>query len=100
MTQSVATSSPEGTIKVETTLRMGVTDLARTKLQEFLGEKPLSAVGVRISVQAGGCSGASYSMEFAETPEEGEAVLNANGVRLFVHPMHAALLNGIQIDFV
>ena len=55
---------------------------------------------MRISVQAGGCSGASYGMEFAETPEAGEVTLNANGVKLFVHPMHASMLNGISIDFI
>jgi iron-sulfur cluster assembly protein len=90
----------QGTVKIEQTLSMTVTDGARKKLQEFLGEKPLDAVGVRISVQAGGCSGASYGMEFAETAEPGEVALQANGVKLFVHPMHASLLNGITVDFV
>lgn len=100
MPQTEQASTPAGTIRIEQTLTMAVTDVARRKLQEFLGDKPLSSVGVRVTVQAGGCSGASYGMEFAETPEAGEAVLDANGVRLFVHPMHASLLNGITIDFV
>lgn len=100
MSHAQTTGAPEGSVRIESTLTMAVTDIARRKLQEFLGDKPLSAVGVRVSVQAGGCSGASYGMEFAETPEAGEVTLNANGVRLFVHPMHASMLNGIQIDFV
>ncbi len=100
MSQAQTTGAPEGSIKIESTLTMSVTDIARRKLQEFLGDKPLSAIGVRISVQPGGCSGASYGMEFAETPEAGEVTLNANGVKLFVHPTHAAMLDGINIDFV
>ena len=100
MAQTTTSTTPEGSIKIETTLTMSVTDLARKKLQEFLGDKPLSSVGVRVSVQAGGCSGASYGMEFAEAPEPGELTLNANGVKLFVHPQHASLLNGISVDFV
>ena len=103
MAESIATTAPQaaaGTAKFETTLTMTVTDLARKKFQEFLGDRPMDQVGVRMSVQAGGCSGASYGMEFAETPEAGEITLVANGVRVFVHPSHAALLNGIQIDFV
>ncbi|HLF16834.1 MAG TPA: iron-sulfur cluster assembly accessory protein [Candidatus Thermoplasmatota archaeon] len=100
MAQPIATTAPEGTIKIETTLTLSVTDLARRKLQEFLGDKPLASMGVRITVVPGGCSGASYGMEFAENPEPGEVTLNANGVRLFVHPMHAPVLNGIAIDFV
>ncbi len=100
MTQTVQSTAPEGSVKFEATLSMTVTDLAAKKLQEFLGDKPLGSVGVRISVQAGGCSGASYGMEFSETPETGEMTLVANGVKLFVHPSFATLLNGISIDFV
>ena len=100
MPQTEQASTPVGSIKIEQTLSMSVTDGARKKLQEFLGDKPLSSVGVRIGVQAGGCSGASYSMEFAETPEAGEQTLVANGVKLFVHPMHASMLDGISVDFV
>jgi iron-sulfur cluster assembly accessory protein len=94
------TQATDGTLTFTSTVTMSVTDLARSKLQQFLGDRPLDAVGVRLSVQAGGCSGASYGMEFAEAPEEGEASLTANGVRIFVHPMHAALLNGLTIDYV
>ncbi len=100
MANQVSTTAPEGTIKIEQTLTMSVTDMARQKLQEFLGDKPLSSVGVRISVQAGGCSGASYGMEFAETPEAGEQTLVANGVKIFVHPQYANMLNGISVDFI
>lgn len=100
MSQAIATATPEGKVTFQTELRMAVTDLARRKLQEFLGDRPLTSVGVRISVQPGGCSGASYGMEFAEQQESNELVLEANGVRLYVSPEHAALLNGIQVDFV
>jgi iron-sulfur cluster assembly accessory protein len=103
MAESIATTTPPasaGTAKFEATLTMTVTDLARKKFQEFLGDRPLTEVGVRMSVQPGGCSGASYGMEFTENPEAGELELQANGVRIFVHPMHASLLNGIVIDFV
>src|SRR5688572_27326655 len=100
MAQTVQTGKADGSVKIETTLTMAVTDLAKAKLQSFLEGKSLDSVGVRVSVQAGGCSGASYGMEFAEKPAEGEMTLKANGVNLFVHPMHANLLNGITIDFV
>lgn len=90
----------EGSITVENKLTMSVTDLAKQKLQEFLKERPITDVGVRISVQPGGCSGATYGMEFADSPEAGELELPANGVRLFVQPTHAPMLNGIVVDYV
>lgn len=91
----------EGTVEIKQTLKMSVTDLAKAKLQEFLGaDKPLGEHGVRISVQAGGCSGATYGMAFATEPEGNEMELTANGVRLFVNPEHVMVLNGLVVDFV
>ncbi|MEA3190460.1 MAG: iron-sulfur cluster insertion protein [Thermoplasmata archaeon] len=99
MPQTATAAPADGQVTIQTTLSMTVTDLARTKLQEFLGGRSLDAVGVRVSVQPGGCSGASYGMEFAEKAEPGEVTLRSNGVQLFVHPDHASLLNGVAIDF-
>ncbi len=100
MSEAVTETTQAGKITFESTLTMTVTDLAKSKLEEFLGDRPLSEVGVRLSVQAGGCSGASYGMEFAEAPEEGEVEANVNGVRLFLSPMHAPVLNGLTVDYV
>lgn len=90
----------QGSAKVEISFTMEVTDLAKAKLQEFLGERSLGEVGVRITVQPGGCSGASYGMEFADAKGDGEIEFDANGVRLFVQPQHAPLLNGVAVDFL
>lgn len=90
----------EGSITLETQLSMGVSDLAKAKLQEFLKDRSLDSVAVRISVQPGGCSGATYGMEFADGPEGAEKELTANGVRLLIDPAHGVLLNGIVVDYV
>ena len=99
-TQTSPKVESTGSAKVEFTLTMDVSDLARAKLQEFLGDKSLAEVGVRISVQPGGCSGASYGMDFSETRDDGEMELLANGVRLFVAPEYAPLLNGVHIEYL
>ncbi len=90
----------DGTVTIETKLTMTVTDLAKEKLMSFLEGKPLDSVGVRISVQPGGCSGAQYGMAFGENKEDHEVEVTSNGVRLFIDPSHAMLLNGITVDFV
>lgn len=91
----------EGTATVEFKLTMTVTDLAKEKLGAFLGEgKSLDDHGVKIGVAPGGCSGASYTMGYATEPEEGEMTLVSNGVRLFVNPEHAMVLNGLVVDFL
>jgi iron-sulfur cluster assembly accessory protein len=101
MTRTVAQSREDGTVAFQQTLTMKVTDLARDKLQMFLPDgKKITDLAVRVSVQPGGCSGASYGMEFADEQQEGEIEFVANGIRLLVDPAHAPLLHGVTIDFV
>ncbi len=91
----------DGSVTFEQKLTMSVTDLAKDKLLSFVPEgKTLDDLGVRVGVQPGGCSGATYDMQFAEAPEEHELTLVSNGVKLFVDPSFAPLLNGVQVDFV
>lgn len=101
MPETVNTQRDAGSISVETKLTMSVTDIARAKLDLFLGdERTLADHGVRIRVAPGGCSGAQYSMEYGSEREAGELELRVNGVRLWVLPEHTPLLNGLRIDFV
>ncbi len=90
----------EGSVTIETKLAMTVTDLAKEQFEKTLEGKNLGDYLIRISVQPGGCSGASYGMAFAGELEDGELELVANGVRLAVSPEHAGLLNGLTIDYV
>jgi iron-sulfur cluster assembly protein len=90
-----------GTATVNYTLTMTVTDLAKEKLAAFLSEgKSMDEHGVKIGVAAGGCSGASYTMGYAAEPENDEMTLVSNGVKLFVNPEHAMVLNGLVVDFL
>lgn len=99
--QAQTTTKADGSISIETKLTMTVTDLARAKLDQFLGEeRSLDDHGVRIRVEPGGCSGAQYSMEYGGEVKDGELELVANGTRLWILPDHAPLLNGLVIDFV
>ncbi len=88
------------TATYEAKLSLQITDLAKAKLQEFLGDQPLDSAALRVAVVPGGCSGASYNLGFAEAPENGELEFTFNGVRVLVDPMHAPLLNGCTVDFV
>jgi iron-sulfur cluster assembly accessory protein len=90
----------EGTVTFESKMSMVVTDVAKQHFVKTLDGKPINNYLIRVSVQPGGCSGASYGMAFGGKLEEGELELNANGVRLAVLPEHAAVLNGLTIDYV
>ena len=58
------------------------------------------AHALRVSVVGGGCSGFSYQLTFDEHAQEGDQVLEYDGVSVFVDPTSAPYLEGTEIDFV
>jgi iron-sulfur cluster assembly accessory protein len=77
-----------------------LTDAASRKLDELIRQQGEGVLGLRLSAQAGGCSGYQYGMSFAEAPGEGDWVGEFGGVKVFVDPQSASVLNGIQVDYV
>lgn len=54
--------------------------------------------GLRIFIDAGGCSGLSYGMELS-TGQEGDEASEQFGVRVFVDEMAQSYLKGSVIDY-
>lgn len=55
--------------------------------------------GFRLSVTPGGCSGLSSSFTVEAAPLAGDAVLESNGIRVFLPAESRILLEGVTIDF-
>ena len=76
-----------------------LTDDAASQLRTLLQKKEIPDQGLRIFVQAGGCAGYEYGMTYESTSGEGDAVLEVKGIRLFLDPFSAELLEGSCIDY-
>jgi iron-sulfur cluster assembly protein len=60
-----------------------------------------AAVGLRVFVQPGGCSGFSYGMGLDENPpREDDEVDTVDGVAVYVDSFSARHLDGAEIDYV
>ncbi len=79
---------------------VAMTSRAADKLKEIIQKQGRTDLALRVYVTPGGCSGFSYGMTFAEGVEEGDAVVDQDGVRVVVDPMSAMYLKGSEIDFV
>lgn len=55
--------------------------------------------GFRLTVAPGGCSGLSSRFTVDAAPQDGDAVLELDGLRVFLPPASAALLDGVTVDF-
>ncbi len=79
---------------------VSLTALAAEKVRELLEQRGTPAVGLRLGVRGGGCSGNSYFMEFCEAATPGDEVFESHGVRLVVDTKSLMLLGGTEVDFV
>ncbi len=55
--------------------------------------------GFRLAVSPGGCSGLSADISVKPEPAPGEAVVERNGIKLFLPAESRILLDGVTIDF-
>lgn len=93
--QTPATPAPVPQAPVVT-----LTDAAAGKLQELTKEETNPAIGLRVYVYSGGCSGFRYGMMLEDAPTADDRILEANGVKVYVDGSSVDLLMGSQIDYV
>jgi iron-sulfur cluster assembly protein len=55
--------------------------------------------GFRLAVSPGGCSGLAADIKVLATPLAGDAVVEREGIRLFLPAESRLLLDGVTIDF-
>jgi iron-sulfur cluster assembly protein len=79
---------------------ISITDSALAQLRDLLQKQGSTAMGLRVFVQPGGCSGMSYGMGFEDQAEDGDSISEVGGVRLFVDSVSARYIKGAEIDYV
>ena len=55
--------------------------------------------GFRLAVSPGGCSGLAADISVIAKPQDGDAVVERDGVKLFLPAESRLLLDGVTIDF-
>jgi iron-sulfur cluster assembly protein len=79
---------------------ISMTPSAVDQLKEFLVEQGTPDHALRVFVAPGGCSGLQYGMTIDEAADEGDEVLETDGVRVLVDSFSAMYLEEAEIDYV
>ena len=79
---------------------LALTDTAAKKVQVLRLEEGKPDWGLRFRVVGGGCSGFFYELGWEDTQQEGDAVVDSGGVKVFVDPLSAQYAQGVEIDYV
>ena len=78
-----------------------VTATAVEHVRALLAKRGKPSAGVRIGVRTRGCSGLSYTLEYADAVTPGDEVIDAAAdVKLLIDPKAAMFVFGTEMDFV
>jgi len=76
-----------------------LTESAVKRVEEMVAKRD-AAIGLRIGVTESGCSGYSYAMDFAESVNDNDTVIEQDGVKVIVDEASMPILDGIELDYV
>ncbi|MDX1410584.1 MAG: iron-sulfur cluster insertion protein ErpA [Nitrospirales bacterium] len=76
-----------------------ITDIAAGKIQELAKEEE-NALGLRVYVKGGGCSGYQYGMAFESKLSDDDTVIEKDDIKVILDSQSAPLLSGAEIDYV
>ena len=79
---------------------LSVTDAAAARIQTLLVKRGKPSAGVRLGVRARGCSGLSYTLEYADERGKFDEVVEDKGVTILVDPKAVMFVLGTEMDYV
>jgi iron-sulfur cluster assembly protein len=79
---------------------MSLTEGAITEVKKLLDSRGRPSIGIRIGVKSGGCSGLKYFVEYADTKNPFDEIVESDDVKVLIDPKALMYLLGTEMDFV
>ena len=76
-----------------------LSDRAAERVREIMDRAAKPYAGLRVGVKNGGCAGQEYVLEYAETANPLDEVVEDKGVTILVEPKAVLFLIGTEIDY-
>ncbi|WP_337188352.1 iron-sulfur cluster assembly accessory protein [Phenylobacterium sp.] len=76
-----------------------LSDAAAERVREIMSRAERPYAGLRVGVKNGGCAGQEYVLEYAETANPLDEVVEDKGVTILVDPKAVLFLIGTEIDY-
>ena len=79
---------------------LNLTDAAAARVKALLEQRGKPSAGIRIGVRSKGCSGLSYTLEYADERTPFDEVVEDKGVVVLIDPKATMFILGTEMDFV
>ena len=79
---------------------MTLTDAAADRIRALLAQRGRPAVGIRVGVRSRGCSGLTYTLEYADEKGKLDELVQDKGVTVLIDPKASMFIIGTEMDYV
>lgn len=76
-----------------------LTDRAAARVREVLAQSGSPKIGLRLGIKNGGCAGMEYTMEYAESLDPLDEIVEDKGVVILIDPKAVLFLLGTEMDY-
>ena len=78
---------------------MTLTPAAVEQVKKLISDRGKPTYGVRIGVRTKGCSGLSYTLEYADEKGEFDETVEQDGITLLIDPKASMFIIGTEMDY-
>jgi iron-sulfur cluster assembly protein len=79
---------------------INITDTAAEQIKNLISNHEKPVLGIRISIKSGGCSGLSYSFEYAYEQKPTDEIVEDKGISIFIEQKAVIYLLGTTLDYI
>ena len=79
---------------------MTLTDAAAERIKHLMSSREKPALGLKVGIRTGGCSGMAYTMEFASEKDKFDEIIEDKGVTVIIDGKALMFLIGTEMDYV
>lgn len=77
-----------------------ISDAALARIQALLEKRGKPSAGIKVGIRTRGCSGLSYTVEYADEISKFDEVVEKDNVKLLIDPKAVMFLIGTEMDYV
>lgn len=76
-----------------------ISDAAAEHVKALLAKRGKESAGIKIGVRTRGCSGLSYTLEYADEVGKFDEVVEDKGIRVLIDPKAVMFVIGTEMDY-
>ncbi len=77
-----------------------ITDNAAKQIKQIMQQRDPAPQGIRVGVKQRGCSGNAYTLEYVDTPDPLDKVVNDKDLSVYIDPKALLFVIGTEMDYV